>query len=243
MNTIYIPSGKAKEYGDYALNIYQGCCHSCKYCFAPLVLKKDRDNFHKNYEARENIVVETKKYLNKYLEIKNKHIHLCFTCDPYQYRKDHSITNEIIDIIHASGNFVQILTKGKIIESDVLHLCKNDIIGITISCGDETAKTIETNAFSPTERLKMLKYIKNRIKCKTFVSCEPVIESQVIFNIIAKCNFIDEYKIGKLNYAKLSTYNLPDINWKEFGIECEQLCKEYNRQYYIKESLRVEMNK
>ena len=27
MKPIYIPSGKAKEYGDYAINIYTGCPH------------------------------------------------------------------------------------------------------------------------------------------------------------------------------------------------------------------------
>lgn len=35
MNTIYVPKGKAREYGDYALNIYTGCPHRCYYCFAP----------------------------------------------------------------------------------------------------------------------------------------------------------------------------------------------------------------
>ena len=40
MKPIYIPKGKAKEYGDYAINIYTGCPHECYYCFAPNVLHK-----------------------------------------------------------------------------------------------------------------------------------------------------------------------------------------------------------
>lgn len=35
MKPLYAPSGKAKEYGDYAVNIYTGCPHRCFYCFAP----------------------------------------------------------------------------------------------------------------------------------------------------------------------------------------------------------------
>lgn len=35
MKPIYEPKGKAKEYGDYAINIYTGCPHECFYCFAP----------------------------------------------------------------------------------------------------------------------------------------------------------------------------------------------------------------
>lgn len=27
MKPIYVPKGKAKEYGDYAINIYTGCPH------------------------------------------------------------------------------------------------------------------------------------------------------------------------------------------------------------------------
>jgi len=45
-NPIYEPKGKAKECGDLALNIYIGCPHRCFYCYAPLVLKKDKEVFH-----------------------------------------------------------------------------------------------------------------------------------------------------------------------------------------------------
>ena len=41
MKPIYEPKGKAKEYGDLAINIYTGCPHYCFYCFAPNVLHKD----------------------------------------------------------------------------------------------------------------------------------------------------------------------------------------------------------
>ena len=41
MKPIYEPKGKAKEYGDLAINIYTGCPHNCFYCFAPNVLHKD----------------------------------------------------------------------------------------------------------------------------------------------------------------------------------------------------------
>lgn len=53
MKPIYEPKGKAKEYGDYALNIYTGCPHRCFYCFAPNVLHKDREAFHTNIPPKE----------------------------------------------------------------------------------------------------------------------------------------------------------------------------------------------
>ena len=32
MKPLYIPKGKAKEYGDYAVNIYTGCSNAGVYC-------------------------------------------------------------------------------------------------------------------------------------------------------------------------------------------------------------------
>lgn len=37
LKVTYTPKGRAAEYSEYALNIYNGCNFGCKYCFAPLV--------------------------------------------------------------------------------------------------------------------------------------------------------------------------------------------------------------
>ena len=50
-------------------------------------------------------------------------------------------------------------------------------------------------------------------------------------------NFIDKVKIGKLNYHP------SNIDWKVFWLEAEARCKKLGLDYYIKESLRAEMNK
>jgi DNA repair photolyase len=239
MNTIYIPKGKAKEYGDYALNIYNNCPHGCVYCFVPSVLKKDREQFHRNYEWRDKLLEETEKWFEKHPDVKGKHIHLCFTCDPFPYGSyDYMLTYQIIKLIHRCGNFVQILTKGELDDNDIALLWKDDIFGTTISCGDNMAKTIEPNALIPTKRLWQLEKIKAVVGCKTFVSCEPVFESDVIYGLIKNGGSIDEFKIGKLNYMAKDNPLYPNIDWAEFGRQCEYLCQKYNRKYYIKESLR-----
>ena len=48
-------------------------------------------------------------------------------------------------------------------------------------------------------------------------------------------SFIDKMKIGKLNYWP------SDIDWKKFGHDVENLCKQLGIDYYIKDSLRKEM--
>ncbi len=65
MKPLYVPKGKAKEYGDYAVNIYTGCPHRCYYCFAPSVLHRDREEFHTHVEPRQGIVDALKKQLER----------------------------------------------------------------------------------------------------------------------------------------------------------------------------------
>lgn len=74
MKPLYTPKGKAKEYGDYAVNIYTGCPHRCYYCFAPAVLHRDKETFHANVEPRPGIVDALKKQLERE-EITGKLIH------------------------------------------------------------------------------------------------------------------------------------------------------------------------
>lgn len=102
MKPIYEPKGKAKEYGDYALNIYTGCPHRCYYCFAPSVLRRDREKFHSDVRPRDGIVEATKAQLERE-KIAGKTIHLCFTCDPYPTGYDTTATRGGCWFCHNQG--------------------------------------------------------------------------------------------------------------------------------------------
>ena len=230
MKPIYEPKGKAKEYGDYAINIYTGCPHECYYCFAPNVLHKTRDNFHKCVEPRKNIVEEVRKQIERE-GITGKLIHLCFTCDPYPTGYDSTPTREIIKILKDSGNNVQILTKGDG-SRDFDLLDENDWYGITLSTLTTTA---EPKAIMPFNRLLNL-YKAKKHGIKTWVSFEPVVNTiDVLHCIKSHHTAMDKIKIGKLNYHP------SHIDWIRFGEEAESLCNELNIDYYIKDSLRAEM--
>ena len=216
MKPIYEPKGAAKEYGDYAINIYTGCPHGCFYCFAPSVLRRDREAFHTEVRPRENIVEETRKQIERE-GITGRMIHLCFTCDPYPKGYDTTPTREIIRVLKESGNHVQILTKnGKDAMRDFDLLDSGDWFGITYAGYEvgtmEEVPESEPNAGTPRERLSAL------------------------------ADYVNLWKVGKLNYYP------SDIDWKEFGerVECWLRAKKRNRldfDYYIKDSLRVEMEK
>ena len=233
MKPIYKPSGRAAEYGDYALNIYTGCPHRCYYCFAPIVLRKDRELFHSHVEPRDGIVEAVRKQLATG-EIKDKLIHLCFACDPYPTGHDSTATREIIKLIKDSGNHVQILTKGDG-RRDFDLLDKNDWYGVSISCNTTVQKVVEPNAFNPLSRLLTIGEAQ-KAGIKTWVSFEPVVEPDAVLGCIAGYfDLFDKIKVGKLNYHP------SDIDWKSFGKMAESVCKETGVEYYIKDDLRKEM--
>ena len=232
MKPIYEPKGAAKEYGDYAINIYTGCPHRCYYCFAPDVLRRDRAVFHSHVEPRDGIVEATKRQLDKE-QISGKLIHLCFACDPYPMGCDTTATREIIKSIKESGNHVQILTKNTGAAAlDFGLLDADDWFGITLT---GASKKQEPNAADQQNRLFMLAVARNR-GIKTWVSFEPVIDAEWVLSCIAgHGEIIDKIKIGKLNYHPSS------IDWADFGRRAEDICKKRGFNYTIKDALRKKM--
>lgn len=233
---IYEPRGRAKEYCGLACNIYTGCPHRCIYCYAPMALRKSREEFQSNVRPRKDIVKSVKTQLARE-NIIGKTIQLCFTCDPYPMGYDSTPTREIIKAIKKSGNHVQILTKnGLDCKRDFDLLDSHDSFGVTISGGADQIRANEPHASRLTERLNALD-AAHRLGVKTWASFEPVYSESTVYIAIEWLEYIDLYKIGKLNHFP------SEINWAKFGSECERLCKKFDRDYYIKDDLRREMEK
>ena len=225
MKPIYEPKGLAREYANYALNIYTGCTHGCDYCYAPNVLRKDRLTFGTSVRAREGIVDATVRQLERE-DFAGRTVHLCFTCDPYPRGVDTSATSKIIDALKSCGASVQILTKNADAALDLDMLDGSDRFGVTISGGESHERFASPEA----DRLAALEEAHAR-GIRTWVSCEPVFDIRRIYDLIAQAGFIDFFAIGKANYVE------SDIDWAAFRAECERLCGIHGRAYVIKSSL------
>lgn len=113
--------------------------------------------------------------------------------------------------------------------------CKD--CGREIDRAYEDMQAAEPGAVSLESRLYDLEEAKRR-GINTWVSFEPVLDPAAVLDCIKGCaHFIDRVKIGKLNYHP------SDINWAQFGREAEDLCWEMGLDYYVKDSLRAEMEK
>lgn len=69
----------------------------------------------------------------------------------------------------------------------------------------------------------------------TWVSMEPVLYPDQSLELIRiSAPFVDEYKIGILNYHP----HAKTINWREYGLKAAELINSLGKKIYIKEDLR-----
>lgn len=237
---IYEPKGKAGEYGEYALNLYDGCTHGCKYCYVPAIRRKTPEAYHAVAKER-NFRWETLK--KEIREHSGKPLFLCFTCDPYQPVNDEAgLTGRIISMCHESKVAVTLLTKGgKRSEADLKLLAENPALsnyGATLTFVEETDSLAwEPAAALPEERMSILRKAHD-MGIPTWASLEPVIDPDQSLEIIRQCHeFVDVFKVGRWNHDVRANA----INWKSFGQEAVRLLKQYGNKFYIKKDLADQM--
>lgn len=239
---VYEPAGKAREYCELAVNIYDGCPHRCYYCFAPRMRHKTKEEFHSNVKPYKNII-ERVQHDAATGELADRTIQLCFTCDPYPTGIDMSPTRRIIAILKGCGAHVQILTKnGMAAARDFDLLDREDKFGVTLTAFSKVVSTaVEPLAEAPSDRLTALLAAKSQ-GIGTWVSFEPVIKASdtlALLDIVIENKIADIVKIGKMNYFD----TIAPVDWSVFGHVAEEKCKAAGQAYYIKESLRAEMLK
>jgi DNA repair photolyase len=236
MPLIYEPKGKAAEYSPLAMNIYRGCSHGCKYCYAPAATRRQRESFDIP-ELRGNFFAELDKDLVKFKGDKRP-ILLSFTTDPYQpFDAEKKLARWSLQQLIKNGNAIKVLTKGGMRAFRDFDLMKagNVDFGATLTFMDETSsKEWEPGAALPSDRILALKTAHD-IGIKTWVSLEPVIDPESVYQIISATHeFVDLYKVGKLNYHPIAK----TIDWHKFGHKAKTLLKSLGKDFYIKDDLR-----
>lgn len=239
---LYKPTGKAAEYcKGYAANLYTGCSHACTYCYAPRVVHKSREEFFGNPRPRKDIVQLFKNDINKMVAWDDKQeIFLCFTCDPFQLiERTEDMTERCIDYMEHMDVPYRILTKAgyDMVEDSLRYFMTpaNATIGSTlVFCKDAHAAVFEPKAPPTSDRIQML-YAAHEMGFKTWVSLEPVWTPEDAFALIKRTHeFVDEYKIGKLNYHPQSK----NVDWVKFARDVTEFCDALGVKYELKEDLR-----
>ena len=237
---IYIPRGKAREYSPYALNIYTGCDHNCKYCYVK-ILKLQRHRLNNEIEPRKDILKKLEKQLKKQ-EI-TEQVLLCFMGDPYcKADTQYKTTREILKILLKYDIPTAILSKGgkRILrDMDLFKKFKKIKVGTTLTLLDEKESLdYEPHTALPRERIEVLKKLHNE-GIKTWASFEPVIRPLTTYQLLElSYPFVDQYKVGKMNYYKLDFI----VDWREFGNTIAKKLIKLKKDFYIKKDLYKYMN-
>ena len=236
---IYHPSGSAGEYADkgYAVNLFKGCTHGCKYCYVPAACHVSKESFHASVTAAPDVLQRLEKDMKRG-GVLPEPIFLCFTCDPYCVNAPEDITREAIRIILQSGNKVNILTKGGLRAFDdlaLLSLSRGSKIGATLTFQNPSLSSDwEPRAAWPGNRINMLRLAKER-NIETWASIEPVINPDESLKIMEEAlPYVDTFKIGKWNHDKRGT----EIHWRDFAFRAKQMMEYWGKNYMFKKELR-----
>ena len=231
----------AREYSPFALNIYIGCSHRCRYCYAPHTLQKSSAAYFGKPEPRKNILKFLEKDLQK--NVYKEQVLLSFVGDVYCDNADDSATTrEVLKMLSAYHVPVAVLSKGgkkMLRDLDIFKTFGDYItVGTTLTFLDEEkSKYWEPYAALPSERLETLKILHDD-GIKTFASFEPTIEPEESLALIRKTlelDCVDHYKIGKINNYK-SEDKWQD--WAKYLQDCVNLLRPTGKQVYYKFCLR-----
>ena len=229
MSLIYEPKGRAREYSPLALNIYTGCDHGCKYCYGKLMWQG------KNWTTPR---LRDLKGLEREVERldKDKQVLLCFMGDPYCHLESENMqTRKVLELFLDYQVPTAILTKGGkrcLRDLDLFLDFEAVKVGASLTLIEEKdSLDWESNAALPGDRIETLRILHEQ-GIMTWVSLEPVIDPEQTLDLIDRTHeFVDHYKVGKMNHHKL------DINWKDFGLQAIERLDKYGKDFYIKEDL------
>lgn len=239
MSVIYEPKGKAGEYSPLACNLYKGCDHRCVYCYAPAATFTTRDNFSISKPRKDilrNLQIEAQKFNSHRKDM----VLLCFTCDPYQkINEEFQLTRAALEILLENNFPVQILTKGglrAVQDFDLLKIDPRNAFAVTLTHDKKAISRVwEPGAADPDDRIESLR-LAYQEGISTWVSFEPVFDPKAVYRMIEVTHeFVDLYKIGKMNYHPIAK----KIDWKAFKNKTVELLNHYGKEYYIKKDLDI----
>lgn len=246
LKAIYEPKGKAKEYADLAVNLFETCRHGCVYCYAPKVMHKNPTEFFGPTKLRKNILQKIQEDAKRLqAEFDQREILLCFTSDPYQSRPgpddalNRQTVRRVIETLLEHSLNITILTKGgfnSLVDMDILEQYPDQVrYGASLVFANRAdCKIYEPNAPPTQERIEALRNFHNK-GIRTWASIEPAWSLEDTLQIIDNSHkYVDAYMLGKLNYHP----HAKEVDWTEYTQGVVKKLQDLDKPFYIKQDLR-----
>jgi len=239
---IYEPNGRAREYAPLALNLWDTCSFSCKYCYVPKVLHKRPEDFHIKAPPREGVLEALQGQLKRDADREepkfcggDRRVLLCFICDPYQPHED-GFTRQALELLVEYAVPFSVLTKGgmRAVRDFDLYAGGAGIFGTSLCfIDDQFARPWELGAAGVADRVNAIMGAREA-GIRTWLSIEPVIEPwQALLLIEHQADIVNEFRVGKLNYHP----HAKTIDWAAFALDALAALQESGCSWYIKDDL------
>jgi len=234
MDAIYEPRGAALEYCEAACNLYRGCVHGCRYCYAPSAVRRTREDFHSGRQLRDGILDALRRDLFVGA-CGDSRVLFCFTSDPYQVGCDNSATRAALEMCSAASRPFAVLTKGGMRAADDFDLYEgNGWFGTTLAFTDDRSRQAwEPCAASVESRIEAIR-TAHSLGIRTWVSMEPVIEPAQALDLVLELRHdVDEWRVGRWNHDARAN----SIDWTEFTSLAIRTCLDTGADFMLKEAL------
>ena len=227
--------------GAYAATHVVGCSHGCRFpCYAFLMMQR----FGKvaTYEewCQPRLVANALQLAQKELPRlrgKARSVHLSFATDAFMYQHPEvtALTLQLMRLINSYDIPVHTLTKG-VIPEEALHISRQNQFGITLVSVDEDFRTRYEPGTAPyPERILGLRRAHD-LGLHCFVNMEPYptpnIWQQDVVRVLEAVNFVDEIRLGQLNYnGVVKQYPGWRAWYRQQGATAREWCEAHGIQY------------
>lgn len=163
------------------LNIYRGCTHGCKYCYALYSHKYlEGKEFYSNVYVKTNIIPILDRELSRHR--KDEIVNIGSVCDSYQpLEHKFQLMPQVLELFIKYEIPVIISSKSDMILRDIDLIARLNKVAYTniaasvLTMDEALARKIEPGAVAPMRRVTMLKEIKNKTGVFTGLHCMPIL--------------------------------------------------------------------
>jgi DNA repair photolyase len=231
----------------YSLNPYRGCQHHCAYCYAPNVLRINRDQWDIAIEVKTNIsMILTKELKTK----KPGVVGISTVTDPYQpLEQKYLLTRYCLEQLLKVDFPVHIQTKSILVTRDldlISQFSESQVMISIATIHDEQRKALEPHSSSIQERLQALRTYANA-GVKTSVFFGPVYPTTSLEEIPS---ILDTFKESGANEIWIDMLRLKPGTWQNIQKALKQdqeIFRDFsknmfeNKKYYL--NIREEIRK
>lgn len=203
-------------------NPYTGCDHHCIYCYASSYIPK----FH-DCRPKKDLIPRLRREV---VRLKGELVSISNSSDPYPNLEEKTgLTRKSLENLTQSNCKIQIITKSPLVVRDADILKKvPSMVALTITTDNEnTAKTIEPHASSPSQRLKAAETLISK-SIPVSVRIDPIIPR---VNENAE-NLIKTLAQIGVKHITASTYKIKPDNWKRFSVALPETAEKLKPLYF-----------